>query len=96
MGMNATQNLLDDCWNNSVEAVLLKINNSIISIFLLFIFIIRLLLAFLFSHLSPPCLISPPPLASVNYGPVCTVDRLAKVNRKMWFMNQREGIALET
>lgn len=94
--MNVTQNLLDDCWKNSVKAVLLKINNSIISIFLLFIFTIRVLPVFLFSHLSPPCLISSPPLTPVNYGSTCTVDRLAKVNRRMWFMNQREGIALET
>lgn len=62
MGVNATQNLLDDYWKDSVEALLLKTNNSIISIFLLFIFILRLPLVFLFSHLSLPCLIFPLPL----------------------------------
>lgn len=60
-----------------------------ISIFLIFIFTTKT--SFLFSHLN-----SPSPSPPVSSGPVCAVDRLAKVNRKMWCMSRREGIALET
>lgn len=57
---------------------------SIVSTFLIFIFTVGLsLFFFLFFFFY----FSTPPASMVSYGSACTVDRLVKDNRKMWFMD---------